>query len=569
MLGILAVIIYRFNLNGASRFVLLTSLIISFSIEISYLFYKTKYKLNYKNINLYYSSKVFSFEVLLFGIITLYLLYKLNGNLHFNSQHIILFINLYLCWFAGSFLGHHFHPRHKTKDYWAFIWQYIKAYIIILSLSSFSGFINHLDISDILEILYGIVGYSIISFTAISTYYYIKNYRILALKIVGFPVKGELGDILLNEKIQDIKAHYRSSFKVYGSELTNSEIKNFSLQKYPEVYEFMNTCIDLSSFDYSYSIIVNSNVISCIDYLPDNGLQFLLNLERINRIPDLNEYFAVVNNKLRMGGIFTSNFETAYLKHQNYLKMYPYYFAQLFYLIDFLWNRVFPKIIFLKSIYNGLTGGTHKALSLAEGLGRLYFNGFEVLHLKIINGTMFFVAKKINSPSNDEYPSTGLIFKMKRIGKNGEKINIYKLRTMHPYAEYIQDFVYKKFNLKDGGKFKNDFRITYWGSVLRKLWLDELPMIYNLLKGDIKLVGPRPLGQHYFDLYRNDLKLKRMKHKPGLVPPFYVDMPKSLNEIMDSEERYLDLYEKKPIITDIKYFYQILISILLNRARSS
>ena len=140
---------------------------------------------------------------------------------------------------------------------------------------------------------------------------------------------------------------------------------------------------------------------------------------------------------------------------------------------------------------------------------------------------------------------------------------------MHPYAEYIQDFVYKKFNLKDGGKFKNDFRITYWGSLLRKLWLDELPMIYNFLKGDIKLVGPRALSQQYFNLYREELKLKRLKYKPGLVPPFYVDMPKTFNEIMDSEERYLDLYDKKPILTDIKYLYLILFNILIRKARSS
>ena len=291
----------------------------------------------------------------------------------------------------------------------------------------------------------------------------------MSLKIAGFPVKGESGDLLLSERISDNKSHYRSSFNSSDSDLLNSKFKNFSLKKYPEVYEFLDKSIDLSTFDYSSSVILKSDNISNIDYLPDGKLQFLLNIERINRVQNINEYLAEVNNKLIKDGVFAGNFETAYLHHQSYLKRYPYYFAQLFYFFDFLWNRVFSKIFLLKTIYYGLTGGTHKAISLAEGLGRLYYYGFEVLNLKIIDDTMFFIAKKIREPILDVTPSTGLIFKMKRLGKDGKPILVYKIRTMHPYAEYLQEFIYEKFNLQEGGKFKNDFRITYWGSILRKL----------------------------------------------------------------------------------------------------
>ena len=140
---------------------------------------------------------------------------------------------------------------------------------------------------------------------------------------------------------------------------------------------------------------------------------------------------------------------------------------------------------------------------------------------------------------------------------------------MHPYSEYLQDFIYEKFNLQDGGKFKNDFRITYWGRFLRKLWIDELPMFYNLLKGDLKLVGPRPLSLHYFNLYNEELRKRRLKCKPGLIPPYYADKPKTLDEIMKSELKYLQSYEKKPKITDIKYFFQCFYNILFKGARSS
>lgn len=569
MLGILGLIIYKFDLTGVSRFVIISSLIISFSIEISYLLYKNKKKINFRHINVIYSSKAFTFDVLLFGIINLYLIYKLKGNLDFDSQNIVLFINLYLCWFAGAFLGHQFHPQHMSRDYWAFIWQYIKAYIIILALASFSGFINRLDMNEIIEIIYGILSYSILSFAGISLFYYIKRHRILSLKIAGFQVKGESGDILLNERISDTKTQYRSSFSENDSELMNSKFRNFSLMKYPEVYEFLDKSIDLSTFDYSSSIIIKSNNISNIDYMPEGKLQFLLNLEKVNQIQNINKYLVEINNKLMEEGVFAGNFETVYLRHQKFLKRYPYYFAQFFYFIDFLWNRVFSKIIILRTIYLGLTGGTHKAISLAEGLGRLYYSGFEILNLKIIDDTMFFIAKKIKGPINKVSPSSGIIFKMNRLGKNGRPIIVYKLRTMHPYAEYLQDFIYEKFNLKEGGKFKNDFRITYWGRILRKLWLDELPMLYNWLKRDLKLVGPRPLSQHYFNLYKSELKIKRLRCKPGLIPPFYADNPKTLDEIMSSEAKYLTAYEEKPLATDLIYLIKCIINILFKGARSS
>ncbi len=289
MLGILALIIYKFNLTGVSRFVILNSLILSFSIEIISLLYNNKAKINFKRINLIYSSKAFTFEVLLFCIINLYLIYKLKGNIYFNSPNIILFINLYLSWFAGSFIGHQFHPKHISRNYWDFIWQYIKSYLIIFALASFSGFVNRLNLNDIEEIIYGIIAYSIISFIGISFFYYIKRHRKLSLKIVGIPVKGETGDLLLTEKIPIDNKYYRSSFNTSDTGLQNSKFKNFSLNKYPEVYEFLDKSIDLTTFDYTSSIIVKSDNISNIDFLPEGKLQFLLNIEKINKVKNIIE----------------------------------------------------------------------------------------------------------------------------------------------------------------------------------------------------------------------------------------------------------------------------------------
>ena len=140
---------------------------------------------------------------------------------------------------------------------------------------------------------------------------------------------------------------------------------------------------------------------------------------------------------------------------------------------------------------------------------------------------------------------------------------------MHPYAEYIQELVYDRHNLDEGGKIKNDFRVNTLGRILRKFWLDELPMLLNLVKGDLKIVGVRPLSKHYFNLYTKELQERRIKYKPGLIPPFYVDLPKTLGEIMLSEINYLNAYDKHPFFTDVKYFFKAMINIIFKHARSN
>ena len=134
---------------------------------------------------------------------------------------------------------------------------------------------------------------------------------------------------------------------------------------------------------------------------------------------------------------------------------------------------------------------------------------------------------------------------------------------MHSYSEYLQDYIYRVNNIDKGGKFKNDFRISPLGSILRKIWIDELPMFINLAKGDVKIFGVRPLSEQYYNLYSEELKKERIKYKPGLIPPYYVDLPKNIDEIMASEMKYLKLYGKKPYKTDLKYmiiaFYNIVI----------
>ena len=208
-------------------------------------------------------------------------------------------------------------------------------------------------------------------------------------------------------------------------------------------------------------------------------------------------------------------------------------------------------------------------LSKAEILGRLAFCGFDIVDHQIIGRELFFVVEKSRPPKSEMPSPCGLMFRMRRVGKEGKWTYVYKLRTMHPYAEYLQSYVYENNSLTENGKLHDDFRIATWGRVLRRLWIDELPMLFNVLKGELKLVGVRPISEHYLSLYPDDIKQMRIKHKPGLVPPFYADMPQGFDAIMESEVRYMISYTEHPFKTDCKYLLYALYNIIFKNARSS
>ncbi|MCD4676355.1 MAG: sugar transferase [Desulfobacula sp.] len=114
----------------------------------------------------------------------------------------------------------------------------------------------------------------------------------------------------------------------------------------------------------------------------------------------------------------------------------------------------------------------------------------------------------------------------------------------------------------------DDFRMTTWGKIMRKCWIDELAMLYNWIKGDLHLVGVRPLSLHYYSLYDEELQELRQCVKPGLIPPFYADLPTTFEEICDSEKIYIRAFLKHPIKTQWKYFWKIFFNIVFKGARS-
>lgn len=126
-----------------------------------------------------------------------------------------------------------------------------------------------------------------------------------------------------------------------------------------------------------------------------------------------------------------------------------------------------------------------------------------------------------------------LIFKQQRVGKNGRIFNIYKLRSMYQDAEQRKKALMEQ-NKMDGHMFKidNDPRITKVGKFIRKTSIDELPQFWNVLKGDMSLVGTRPPTVDEFEKYESHHK-RRLSMKPGITGKWQVS---GRSDIQDFEE---------------------------------
>jgi lipopolysaccharide/colanic/teichoic acid biosynthesis glycosyltransferase len=295
----------------------------------------------------------------------------------------------------------------------------------------------------------------------------------------------------------------------------------------------------------------------------------IVNLSQLNNLRRINGFVRVVNSCLPDGGIYVCRMETLNQRWERVFRKYLPLLAYLFYFVTFILHRVVPKLPVTKQLYFAITGGKNRVLSEAEALGRLICCGFTILETQTIERNLFIIARKARATAPAVNPSYGPLFRARRVGRDGKEIRVFKLRTMHPYSEYLQEYVFERNSLATGGKFKDDFRVTEWGRICRKYWIDELPMLINWLKRDLKLVGVRPLSHHYVSLYPEALRTRRLQHRPGLVPPFYADLPSTFEEIVASEEAYLAGYEHQPFRTDFRYFLRAMYNILVRRARSA
>lgn len=365
----------------------------------------------------------------------------------------------------------------------------------------------------------------------------------------------------IKERFENIEDQYKTHRlnHEFSSSIKDEIIKMYN----EEVYHFIQENIPYNEKEIFFTITRRAfNIEHKI-----GEHKAIVNLQSLNSSNNIHGVIEATNHKLPMQGLYFSVSETISTRKKRIMSRYPVVINRIIYFLDYLYHRVFAKTYPTRFMYKAVQH-KNRAISKAELLGRLYAAGFEVIKDIEVNGHYLCISRKIAAPKKLDYDTVGGLIKLKRLGKDGKIIGVYKFRTMHPFSEFIQAYVYKKNDLQKGGKFKDDFRINSVGKILRRMWLDEIPMFINLFKGDIKLVGVRPLSKHYFNLYTKELQDLRLTTKPGLLPPFYADNPETLEKIMESEMRYLKAYKKSPLKTDTIYLFKILFNIIIKRKRS-
>ena len=158
-----------------------------------------------------------------------------------------------------------------------------------------------------------------------------------------------------------------------------------------------------------------------------------------------------------------------------------------------------------------------------------------------------------------------VFFKHKRIGKHGKKLEIYKFRTMIENAEEaMKNFTEEqKKEFAENFKLENDPRVTRVGKILRKTSLDELPQIINILKGEMSIIGPRPVVKSELEKYGSNQD-KFLSVAPGLTGYWAAN---GRSDVSYEERMALELYyvNNRSLILDMKIFFKTIGSVLKGR----
>ncbi len=163
---------------------------------------------------------------------------------------------------------------------------------------------------------------------------------------------------------------------------------------------------------------------------------------------------------------------------------------------------------------------------------------------------------------NDGGPA---FYKHKRLGKNGKVIYVPKFRSMKKNADKLEDILtpeeYR--NYLEEYKLDNDTRVTKLGKFLRKTSLDELPNIWSIFKGDLSVVGPRPVMEEEARSKYGDDMQKLLSVKPGMIG-WWAANGRSNCTYASGERQKLELYyvDHCSLGLDIKIFFKTIVGVL-------
>lgn len=195
------------------------------------------------------------------------------------------------------------------------------------------------------------------------------------------------------------------------------------------------------------------------------------------------------------------------------------------------------------------TGGRYVLKNVIDRLGALVF-------VVLLSPALLVIGILVKVTSRGP-----VFYRQERIGLNGEPFRMFKFRSMDPDADKRLDEVMAEAGMGEVGlfyKLKDDPRVTPVGKILRRYSLDELPQLFNVIKGDMSLVGPRPQIAREVALY-DDLASRRLRVRPGLTGLWQVS---GRSELSPEESIRMDVFyvENWTVLGDVR--------ILLKTARA-
>ena len=464
-----------------------------------------------------------------------------------NSLSILL-----IAWLITGWITHKYKPHYYQRTWIYVIAPFFKGVVVYLVIIFILNFLFHvtdfqtalLYKAAFLYLLCELIIYSIIIF------YNQLRRRSTPLKPIE-PQKFTQEDLL-----------YEKDYK-YKIDLEGSNIK-FDLFSNNIIYELFegennknlpnNSKVEVINSQKNNVAANKSNLITILDV-------------RINDLKEINIEFKQIYNSIKPGGYLIAAYKNIDEFEEDYFgsnKGFTKFFKKTYY---YIYYRAFPKIPYLNVLYKILSRGENKVLSKAEAWGRLFYAGFDVEKEIKHNGICYLIARKVKTPSENPNPSFYPIITLNRVSISGNLVKIHKVRSMYPYSEFLQKKVFEQNELTSTGKFAADFRITEFGKIYRKYWIDEIPQLLDWFRGTIKLVGIRAMSQHFFSLYPQEYQEMYFKVKPGIISPIFDEKTDGFKDIVRIEQAYLESFLKNPVKTDIKYFY-ITISRMFGGVRS-
>jgi lipopolysaccharide/colanic/teichoic acid biosynthesis glycosyltransferase len=473
-------------------------------------------------------------------------------------------------WMVSSFLTSKYVHKYPQRYYSYLVASHLKAALIMAFLISITIRITNLN-SDSYEVLWK----AFIFFSCSDFIISVPRNREFPEKPISHIIKSLIAGSVADEEPSS------SGYTNRTASLSNKEVILGQVRT-----EVDNSLVEFIKMNLPESQNGNADVqiLDDINSKRDQSkiapMGLLIGRTRLNDVKRLNQFLQFCTARITMGGYIVGRYVPLETLARNLRKRYPGFLYWLVSMLHFIWYRALPKTPFLDRlyfsaafswcdrIYLGLTKKRNRVLSKAEVWGRLSYFGMQVIAESEMSDERYFIAQRRTNPVHGKKPSYYLIARLEKVGLDGKSIYTHKIRTMYAFSEFLQKRVFHDHGLSATGKFANDFRLTEYGRFLRKYWLDELPQIFDWLRGDVKLVGIRATSRHFLSLYPRKFLELYIQVKPGLIPPIFDESTNGFEQIVEVELKYLQRYWEQPLRTDVRYFIQTFNGIVFKGIRS-